>query len=257
MTITRIKSIWPEKKGFDIFRKNIGDTYIFVHFLSPVLLEQGGIETKVKQGGCILFDKFSYQHFSSPDCMLTHDWFHLKGDLTALLEKYSILPDRVYYPENDEQITSVIQNMEIEFMSKKSHWESICALGCEEILARMSREADYTESAVNPQKKEALIRLRTKVHLEYNQNITVTDMAKEAGMSVSRFHADYSRVFGISPGKDLQNTRIEHAKRLLSSGMSTEQTAEQTGFGSTYHFIRQFKKQSGITPGKYRSSRRA
>ncbi|MBQ8525288.1 MAG: helix-turn-helix transcriptional regulator [Clostridia bacterium] len=255
MKITRIKSIWPEKKGFDVLRKNTGDMYIFVHFLSPVTIDYGLNAERVKQGGCIIFDKFSYQHFSSPDCTLTHNWFHMKGDMEPLLKKYSIETNKIYYPENDEHITVIIQNMEIEFMIQKPHWESICDLGIEEILARMSREIDFSAASPNPQKKEALIRLRTKVHLEYNQNWTVSRMAKEAGMSESRFYADYSKIFGIAPARDLQNTRIDHAKRMLLSGMSVAAVAEQTGFGSTYHFIRQFKKQCGITPGKYVSTK--
>lgn len=254
MQITAIKSIWPEKQGFDIKRDNTGNQYIFVHFLSPVILELDKTETTVRRGGCIIFDKYSYQHFSSPDCPLTHDWFHLKGDLKALLKKYSVLPGRVYYPEHDEHITEIIRNMEIEFMSRKLHWENICAIGIEEILALITRETDKGEPGLNLQKKEALIRLRTKVHLEYAKNWTVAEMSKLTGMSESRFYADYSRFFGISPGKDLKNTRIEHAKRMLGSGMSVSTVAEQTGFGSTYHFIRQFKSSCGTTPGKYGKS---
>ena len=170
-----------------------------------------------------------------------------------MLDRYSVETNKVYYPENDDHITSVIQNMEIEFMSKNKHWERICTLGVEEIVARMSRQKDSSTAGAEPIKKQALIQLRTKVHLTYYDEWTVPRMASEAGMSVSRFYADYSKVFGISPSKDLQNTRIEHAKRLLLSGLGTEQTAESTGFGTTYHFIRRFKQQCGVTPGKYRS----
>ena len=251
MTITAIKSIWPEKQGFSVNRLNIGDMYIFVHFLSPVLLDQDGEIISVRRGGCIIFDKFSHQHFSTPDCPLTHDWFHLSGDITHLMKKYSVSTGKVYYPEHDEHITEIIQNMEIEFMSRKPHWEDICSIGCEEILARLTREADKGDSVLNVQKKEALIRLRTMVHLEYNKSWTVAHMAKLTGMSESRFYADYSKLFGISPSKDLQNTRIEHAKRMLRTGADVAYVAEQTGFSGTYHFIRQFKKNCGITPGKY------
>ncbi len=251
LVITHIKSIWPEKQGFDIKRESTKDMYIFVHFLSPVVLEQDGTEINVAQGGCIIFDKFSYQHFYSPDCPLTHNWFHLKGDISHLLKKYSIKTNTIYYPEHDEHITQIIQNIEIEFMSQRPHWESICALGCEEILVRMSREVNKGAVTFNAQKKDTLSQLRTKVHLEYYKYWSVPIMAKEVSMSESRFYADYKKIFGISPLKDLQNTRIEHAKRMLLAGDSVATVAEQTGYCSTFHFVRQFKRMCGITPGKY------
>lgn len=251
MIITSIKSMWPEKRGFGLERNNTGDEYIFLHFLSPVDLWSNKEYTRVEQGGCIIFDKFSYQKFSSDDCNLTHNWFHLTGDLSPLAKKYSIEFDKIYYPENDARITSIVQNMEIEFMNRKPHWEDICALGCEEIFAVMTRGKQKSESSASLQKNRALIDLRTAVHLAYNMEISVEEMAKEVGMSVSRFYAEYSAFFGVSPGKDLINTRIEHAKRMLASGMEISSVAENTGFKSTYHFIRQFKKYCAITPGQY------
>lgn len=252
MIITEIKSMWPEKKGFGFIRRSTGNQYIFLHFLSPVIIETMGKSIRVNPGGCIIYEKFSYQRLSSPECALTHNWFHLKGDLTEISNRYGIEFGKVYYPENDEHITTIIQNMEIEFMNKKSHWEDICRLGCEEIFARLTRAEQKSESPINRIKKETLMSIRTRVHLEYFKDTSVEQMAKEAGMSVSRFHADYSKLFGTSPGKDLINTRIEHAKRMLKSGMTIGDVAEATGFNSTYHFIRQFKKYSGVTPGKYR-----
>lgn len=251
MIITQIRSIWPEKQGFEIKRESTGNNYIFVHFLSPVILEQNCTETKVTQGGCIIFDKFSYQHFSSPGCPLTHNWFHLEGDLSPLLNKYSIKTNTIYYPEHDEHITQIIQNMEIEFMCQHPHWESICVLGCEEIFIRMTREINNGAILIKAHKKEALTQLRTRVHLEYYKNWSVPLMAKEVRMSESRFYADYKKIFGISPLNDLQNTRIEHAKRMLLSGDSVAEVAEQIGYSSNFHFIRQFKRMCGITPGKY------
>lgn len=44
--------------------------------------------------------------------------------------------------------------------------------------------------------------------------------------------------------------RIEKAKNMLMQGMSVAETAEQLGYTNVYHFIRQFKQITGITPGK-------
>ena len=78
-------------------------------------------------------------------------------------------------------------------------------------------------------------------------------MAKSLSLSRSRFTILYSSFFGISPKNDLINQRILYAKHLLSSSnMNVEEVAVRCGYSNVYHFIRQFKERTGLSPGKYR-----
>jgi YesN/AraC family two-component response regulator len=54
---------------------------------------------------------------------------------------------------------------------------------------------------------------------------------------------------------DVICARIDAAKVLLVSSPDTSVTelAEKLGYKNPYHFIRQFKKITGITPGAYRN----
>ena len=71
-------------------------------------------------------------------------------------------------------------------------------------------------------------------------------------MSPSRFYAVYKNEFGVSPINDLIEARIHLAKSYLSSGeYSVSAAAEKLGYSSTYHFIRQFTKCVGVSPGKF------
>ena len=76
-------------------------------------------------------------------------------------------------------------------------------------------------------------------------------MAKRVNISVSRLYPLYRRMFSISPGRDLILMRIEKAKNMLSQGVSVAQVSELLGYGSTFHFIRQFKQETGVTPGRW------
>ena len=52
--------------------------------------------------------------------------------------------------------------------------------------------------------------------------------------------------------------RIEKAKHLLETTEKNIYTiAEESGFKDTNYFIRTFKKLEGITPNKYKQSKRA
>ena len=67
-----------------------------------------------------------------------------------------------------------------------------------------------------------------------------------------QFYKIYKEIFGISPKKYLQEIRIEHAKTLLMQNKyMIREIAEMTGYKNQYHFIRQFKEYTGITPGKF------
>jgi len=83
----------------------------------------------------------------------------------------------------------------------------------------------------------------------YNQNITVKDLANACHLSVSHFRKLFSEYFGMSPIKYINNIRIKKACELLKSGLYTVgEASEKTGFNSVYYFSRTFKKVIGINP---------
>ena len=69
---------------------------------------------------------------------------------------------------------------------------------------------------------------------------------------MAQFYDLYKEFFGISPKKDLQTVRIEHAINLLKSNISVKECAEQIGYKNEYYFIRKFKEITGQTPGHYK-----
>ena len=127
----------------------------------------------------------------------------------------------------------------------------------EELLIKLSRSIQEKPLAADINSKEAklLQELRWQLLSKPEKNWTVEEMAKEVSLSVSRFHAVYKAMFGVSPIKDLIGAKVEQAKSVLL--MDREATmisvAEKLGYKNQYHFIRQFKSVTGITPGAYRN----
>ena len=67
----------------------------------------------------------------------------------------------------------------------------------------------------------------------------------------------YKQQFGVSCMDDVIDFRLRKAKDLLAyTGHSIAEIAEQCGYKNTEHFCRQFRKNAGTTPGRFRKEPR-
>jgi AraC-like DNA-binding protein len=83
-------------------------------------------------------------------------------------------------------------------------------------------------------------------------NWTVKEMAEHVNLSESRFAVLYREFFNTTPNEDLILGRIDKAKYLLTNkAVTVSEVADALGYQSVYHFIRQFRKRTGSTPGKF------
>jgi AraC-like DNA-binding protein len=83
-------------------------------------------------------------------------------------------------------------------------------------------------------------------------------MAKESGMSYSKFRRDFKRHTGLAPLQYHLLLRIEQAKDLLvNTDMKAKEIAFKLGFESDFYFCRFFKEKTGMAPGQYRMGRQA
>jgi len=89
--------------------------------------------------------------------------------------------------------------------------------------------------------------------------ITVEEIAKRSGMSLTHFRRLFKKYTGRSPKDYILSRRLSRAKEFLSGGKSIQETAEILGYDDVYYFMRIFKRINGLAPGRYlkqESSRR-
>lgn len=98
-----------------------------------------------------------------------------------------------------------------------------------------------------------LRRLRVLISDDPAKNWTVGEAAGYVGLSESRFSVVYKKYFSTSFISDVIRTRIQRSCVLLSSTeMSISEIAKDCGYENEPFFHRQFKQQTGVTPGEYR-----
>jgi AraC-like DNA-binding protein len=83
--------------------------------------------------------------------------------------------------------------------------------------------------------------------------ISVSELARMAGMGETSFRAAFTRTMGTSPRRYLEDRRIERAARaLIESGLSISEISETVGYDDPFYFSRVFSRVKGMSPLQYR-----
>ena len=91
---------------------------------------------------------------------------------------------------------------------------------------------------------------------EMQRPLTVSHMARQAGMSPRTFARQFRDQFHMTPMRWLTSQRLLEARRLLEvTNLPVDDVAERCGFGSAATLRVHLARQSGTTPTAYRRSR--
>ena len=97
----------------------------------------------------------------------------------------------------------------------------------------------------------ALRRVRELLEAEYARTVTISELAREAGLSTFHLIRVFRASFGLPPYKYLELVRIQQARRLIRHGFPLTHVVHATGFSDQSHLTRYFKRIVGVTPGIY------
>jgi AraC family transcriptional regulator len=87
----------------------------------------------------------------------------------------------------------------------------------------------------------------------YNQNISLDELAKYSGLSITHLLRTFKQAFNLSPHQYLTAIRLRRARLLLkSTDYSINEVVSLVGFECPSSFIRLFRTNYNITPLKYR-----
>ena len=89
----------------------------------------------------------------------------------------------------------------------------------------------------------------------YAENISVEQLARLSHYSVAQFRKLFQKLMRMSPSAYVIQTRINAAKTLLkTSDKLISDIAAETGFCDHSHFIKSFRRATGLTPNEFRRS---
>lgn len=90
----------------------------------------------------------------------------------------------------------------------------------------------------------------------FSEQLTLDDIAGEMHLAPTYFSTLFSKTLGCTFINYLSTVRLNYAKQLLVySDKSITAICFECGFSSLSHFLREFKKQNGMTPTEFRNKR--
>ncbi|HET8726629.1 MAG TPA: AraC family transcriptional regulator [Alphaproteobacteria bacterium] len=90
---------------------------------------------------------------------------------------------------------------------------------------------------------------------DYAEPITVADLGRAAGLSVSRLHESFRRATGRTPAEYLCDVRLDRAEDLLrTTDLPIAEIALLTGYSDQTALTRSLRRRRGTTPAAVRRS---
>jgi AraC-like DNA-binding protein len=117
----------------------------------------------------------------------------------------------------------------------------------------ISRRLDQREGHPLPGPYRALSKLVNFVHDHVDQILSVDELARQAGMSISTLERRFRTHLGTSPKRFILHAKIAAAcERLLNTPMSVGEIAESLGYHEHASFTRAFTSVMHMSPTAYR-----
>jgi AraC-like DNA-binding protein len=82
-------------------------------------------------------------------------------------------------------------------------------------------------------------------------DVSLADLAAEAGLSQYRLIEAFRQRFGTTPHAFQVAQRVNQARRLLEAGVPAAEAAARAGFYDQSHLHRHFRRRLGLTPAAY------
>ena len=267
-----------ETNGCGIFYSTVGveESSIHIHECCEVLLCLGG-------GGCFLIDNRVYE-VGDGDIFVINQFEPHKITFTdkTHFERYVFQIHPHYIYNNSTDLTDLsacfytrnsvsgnrislsldellyVKTLIEKLKTENSFGDDIIKNGIiNEFLIFLNRKfaqknpgAKDTEIMTN-QTNKIIINTVKYINKHYSEDIALSDIAAYSFVSVSYLCTLFKKTFGTTIIKYITSKRISEAKKLLKSGKSISDAAEESGFNDYANFMRTFKKAVGVSPKKY------
>lgn len=242
-----LDSVWEGYKGLNTVSESMAFAGLV---LSGRQFRQTGDGEQILQRGDLILERRKNETLQMKT--LQGEPLHRIGVLISRTTAFEALACALF-PER----TTVVhchdpERMKTFFLAIKT--EIIEQGGRPEVISRMlfSLFQEIVRQRKNADQPEPLRKALDFIHTHGFRQISRDELSACAGVSVRTLNDLFRNCCHTTPGNYMRQRRIAYAEELLSSHrLTVADTAGLAGFSSVEYFIREFRRHTGKTPGKY------
>jgi AraC family transcriptional regulator len=185
---------------------------------------------------------------------------YLEPSFVSRVAYESVDPDRVELALSLQQPSSLVWSMGAALRSILQTEERNSRFYADSMATALAAHllTHYATRSHVFREYDGLPKFKLKVAIDYinshlGEDISLTDIATEVGMSQYHFSRLFKRSMGMTPHAYLIRQRVDRAKQLLSTTeLTILEIGNECGFANPSHFAKCFRQQMGITPTQFR-----
>lgn len=245
---------FTHRDGLTIDRPRGAGFYVLVLFKSRVAIRMEGVMTPLEPNTFLLFAPDAPHFYREMEKPLVNDWVHFTGDAEELIERLGIPLNTPVRAQDPLAISRFVMDLQNGVRETHPLRDEILDAETRCLLLRLGAMLGRSALPVRAgQYLQAFTELRNSLYGQPHLHSPVEALARRVQLGKSRFQHLYRELFGISVVQDMILSRIAHARYLLeNSTASVTAIAGLCGYENDVHFMRQFRKVMGISPGAYR-----
>lgn len=229
--------------------------YLFLFIKSPcTFVIENHIFSIINPAVLLLNSNTSHRYFPTGS-QYVDDYLHFAvEDKKLFINELTFPLNQPIQVSNNCYIHDILRLISDEFHQENQNSNNVFTLLIRLLMIKVGDEwATFHRQSQDIPHFNDLVEIRNKILNSPEKCWTIEELAELAHLSHAYFQVIYKRAFGVSCITDVINTKIAQAKIFLTStNLSVNQISQELGYNEVYHFIRQFKKSTGTTPGAFR-----
>lgn len=195
-------------------------------------------------------------HYYAGEVPFTMIWFHLLATHTAWLPLAAL--ERFHRVARCAKAVAALMELAFDEVQTPPVQADNTPFAVSRVIASyLQREVVQVQQGEDLVLRGRLEKVWQEAGRKLEQDWSVASLARQAGLSVSHFHAAVQKHYKASPMSILRDLRMGRAQALLQhTDYKLEEIARLTGYESAFSLSRTFKAALGCSPKDYKHAHR-
>jgi AraC-like DNA-binding protein len=156
---------------------------------------------------------------------------------------------------HDPQLKSLFNRLFNAAVDEAAHIDDLAR---EEALLALLAYVGARHATLTPLRLAAapIARAKARIDDDPSSSLTLSDLAREAGMSRFQLLRSFAQELGLPPHAYRMQRRVMLARQLIAAGCALADAAAGAGFADQSHMTRAFVRLLGVTPASYAAAMR-